>query len=137
MEANGECFRCQLSKPTAFCYGCPYSQQFCDECSKLRGKRQRERYNCLICIFLKNSTNEDYENVSEENYRIVNISQDCYVPQIEDKVRFFFQGYEEFLVQNVNRLNSAAYRDNEAFRLLPHAEENSLVNTPLCEVVSI
>lgn len=52
-------------------------------------------------------------------------------------MRFFFQGYEEFLVQNITKLNPLVYKNNPSFRLLPHTEDNSLSQTPLCEVVSI
>lgn len=35
------------------------------------------------------------------NERLPNV----YVPQIDDHVRFFFQGYEEFLGHNIKSLN--------------------------------
>ena len=61
----------------------------------------------------------------------------CYVPQTEDRVRFFCQGYEEFLVQNIEKLNPEVYHKNKDFRLLPHTENGELSATPECEVVSI
>lgn len=41
------------------------------------------------------------------------------------------------MVQNITKLNPAIYKKNEAFRLLPHTEDSTLVQTPLCEVISI
>ncbi len=78
----------------------------------MRGKRVRDRFSCLICIYLKNSAEEEYQNVSEESYRALSKSEINYVPQLEDKVRFFFQGYEEFLVLNIHKLNNSVYRKN-------------------------
>lgn len=59
------------------------------------------------------------------------------MPQLEDQIRFFFQGYEEFLVQNVDRLNNEVVKSNADFRILPHTEDLQLLNLPLCRVKSI
>lgn len=110
MEAESvDCYRCEFEKATVFCRNCEYTQQFCEACSKLRGKKNKERFNCLICIFLKNNSAEDRHFVSEEAYRGWNRQAASFVPQLEDKVRFFFQGYEEFLVLNIEKLNPRAY----------------------------
>lgn len=109
-EEFGECYRCQLVKATVYCKGCEYTQQYCEECSKMRGKKNLERFSCLICLFLQNTSFDENYNVSEELYRLTQRSHELYVPQLEDKVRYFFQGYEEFLVQNIGRLNPIVYQ---------------------------
>jgi hypothetical protein len=132
-----ECFRCQMASATVLCRNCDFGQQFCEECSRMRGKKVKDRYSCVFCLFLKNTVEEENYYVTEEVYRATKRSREFYVPQLEDRVRFFFQGYEEFLTQHVTKLNTEAYKKNEQFRLLPHTEDNALSNTPLCEVVSI
>jgi len=41
------------------------------------------------------------------------------------------------LSQNIARLNPEVFQKNENFRILPHAEDPTLLGTPLCEVISI
>ncbi len=62
----------------------------------------------------------DEKKLSEECYRLTTRSQSIYVPQIDDQVRFFFQGYEQFLYYNMKRLNLTIPDNIEDYRLMPH-----------------
>ena len=94
IDEVGECYRCQLSRATVFCGNCDYGQQFCDDCAVMRGRKGKDRFSCLICLFLKSRGSEETTYLSEEEYH--GFSRDCdhYTPQLGDKTRFFFQGYE-------------------------------------------
>ena len=83
ISENGDCYRCeQHTKATVFCRNCEYTQQFCETCSKFRGKRIREKFTCLICIFLKNHNSEEETHLTEEGYRKSKRDVKSYVPQI-------------------------------------------------------
>jgi hypothetical protein len=135
-ELGDDCYRCLSAKSTSICHRCEYTQQFCEDCACMRGKRSGNRFRCVICLFLLNEATEEFEHVREDVYRQTARSE-LYVPQLDDQLHFFFQGYEEFLVQNVSRLNRQVVSDNPAFRLLPHTEDEKLVGAPLCRVLSV
>ncbi|CAM6006410.1 unnamed protein product, partial [Sphagnum balticum] len=71
---------------------CSFGQRVCDGCASMRGRTIKDRFRCFICLFLE-SRGEGEDEASEELFR-VRTRGEPYVPQIDDEVRFFFQGYE-------------------------------------------
>lgn len=53
-EIINDCYRCQLFKSKIYCDNCQYTQQFCEECSHMRGRQTGDKFQCVICLFLDN-----------------------------------------------------------------------------------
>ena len=62
----------------------------------------------------------DEKKLTEEYFRVNDREQNIFVPQIDDMVRFFFQGYEDFLAHNIRYLNIEPIDSVENYLLMPH-----------------
>lgn len=61
-------------------------------------------------------------------------SSKVYLPQVDDQVYFFFQGYEEVLSKYHDTLNPKAAEIFEEFQLLAIDALQELKTAPLCRV---
>lgn len=116
----------------------------CDKCKFKRGKELNDgRYECFVCAYINSigTAVVDDKSLTEDCFRLNDREQHVFVPQIDDLVRFFFQGYEDFISHNVRYLNIEAIDSVEDYLLMPHIYPDFfgevLLETPLCKVKDV
>ena len=109
---------------------------YCSTCKPLRGGEDLGKYVCFSCLFNKENYTEDREGVKRSHLNDTVRSNDVYIPQIDDEVIFFKQGYEEFLVKNHETLNPRATKIFDQFQLLA-MDDMDIEESQQCRITDI
>lgn len=110
---------------------------YCKECKLLRGVDENYGYSCFNCLFLKKGSKDYEKNVLRRHFGDTKRLNEFYLPQVDDEVYFFYQGYEEVLIKYHDTLNPEASHIFEEFQLLAIDALEELKTAPLCRITDM
>eukprot|EP01017_Pseudomicrothorax_dubius_P038815 TRINITY_DN5874_c0_g1_i1.p1 TRINITY_DN5874_c0_g1~~TRINITY_DN5874_c0_g1_i1.p1 ORF type:complete len:505 (-),score=89.56 TRINITY_DN5874_c0_g1_i1:101-1576(-) len=134
-ESLAECFRCKQENARKKCHGVLCERVFHERCSLKQGVTRNGNFFCYYCQYKKRrSTNFSFRySVCDRGYLDVEFqNMVTFIPQIGDRVIYFFQGHEEFLAKYFDCL---PYSDRGY--ILPTEVHTELLSPALCSVQSI
>lgn len=139
-----KCSRCFLENPNRKCSSSLCERVFHDSCSQLRGLiKDENHFFCYDCWLIKKKSSgiiNPFESWIEFSRTWLDHNEQIqryYVPQIADKVYYFFQGHEEFVKEYWELLSYPQPNNDCLGEIFPFVKYETLLQPSLCEIVDI
>lgn len=139
-----KCSRCFLENPNRKCSSSLCERVFHEYCSQLRGLiKDENHFFCYDCWLIRKKSSgivNPYDTLIEFSRTWLDHNEQIqryYVPQIADKVYYFFQGHEEFIKEYWEVLAYPQPTNDCLGEIFPFVRYETLLQPSLCEVVGI